>query len=94
MRRLRFTGSWPSIARKRTRQRPLLFSVNLVFEAFSEQILLEAEETAHNKDKSESMSPTELTGTVVPLRKFITFTDRIREVAIPSPSTFFAFTTT
>jgi hypothetical protein len=91
---LRLTGVWPSIARKRTRQRPLLFSVNLVFDAFREQIPLDAEETAHNNERSVSMSPTELTATVVPLRKFITFTDRIREVAIPSPSTFFAFTTT
>ena len=91
---LRLTGVCPSIARKRTLHKPLLFSVNLVFDAFREQIPLDAEETAHNNERSVSMSPTELTATVVPLRKFITFTDRIREVAIPSPSTFFAFTTT
>ena len=91
---LRLTAFCTSIARKRTLHKPLLLRVNFVFEAFSEQMLVEAEETAHNKDKSESMSPTELTGTVVPFRKLFTRTARMRDVAIPSPNTFFAFTTT
>jgi hypothetical protein len=82
------------MARKRTAHTPLLFKVSFVFDELSEHTAFEAEETAHNKVKSVSMSPTELTGIVTPLRKFFTFTVRIREVAIPSPSTFFAFTTT
>lgn len=82
------------MARKRTLHKPLRFKVSFVFEEFSEHTPREAEETAHKSDKSVSMSPTELTGTVVPLCKFFTLTVRIREVAIPSPSTFLAFTTT
>jgi extradiol dioxygenase family protein len=82
------------MARKRTAHTPLLFKVSFVFDELSEHTAFEAEETAHNKVKSVSISPTELTGIVVPLCKFFTFTVRIREVAIPSPSTFFAFTTT
>jgi hypothetical protein len=82
------------MARKRTAHTPLLFKVSFVFDELSEHTAFEAEETAHNRVKSVSMSPTELTGIVTPLRKFFTFTVRIREVAIPSPSTFFAFTTT
>jgi hypothetical protein len=82
------------MARKRTLHKPLRFRVSFVFEEFSEHTPREAEETAHNKVKSVSISPTELTGTVVPLCKFFTFTVRIREVAIPSPSTFFANTIT
>jgi len=82
------------MARKRTAHTPLLFKVSFVFDELSEHTAFEAEETAHNKVKSVSISPTELTGTVVPPCKFFTFTVRIREVAIPSPSTFFAFTTT
>jgi hypothetical protein len=82
------------MARKRTAHTPLLFKVSFVFDELSEHTAFEAEETAHDRVKSVSMSPTELTGIVTPLRKFFTFTVRIREVAIPSPSTFFAFTTT
>jgi extradiol dioxygenase family protein len=82
------------MARKRTAHTPLLFKVSFVFDELSEHTAFEAEETTHNKVKSVSISPTELTGIVVPLCKFFTFTVRIREVAIPSPSTFFAFTTT
>ena len=82
------------MARKRTAHTPLLFKVSFVFDELSEHTAFEAEETAHNKVKSVSISPTELTGIVVPLCKFFTFTVRIREVATPSPSTFLAFTTT
>ena len=82
------------MARKRTLHKPLRFKVSFVFEEFSEHTPREAEETAHKSDKSVSMSPTEFTGMISPLRKFFTLTVRMRDVATPSPNTFFAFTTT